>query len=107
MDLGAFLRPDANLPVTMIDDNQARSIEGRLKERRRRPVWICPEPRPLGCKLVINIKLPGFSRQNDGSLRAASSTAKAELSLLAVVAGCRPFGNQYLLRLKLLGRIFP
>ena len=107
MDLGAFLRPEADLPVMLIGENQTGLMEARLMERRRRPVWLCPLPCPVGLRLVATFKLPGFKLKDDGSIIPSLPTSEAELHLLGRVKACRLFKNQYIVRLKLLGRIFP
>ena len=107
MDLGAFLRPDADLPVMLIGENQAGLMEARLMERRRRPVWLCPQPCPVGLRLVATCKLPGFKLEGDGSLMPSRPDSEAELNLMGQVKACRLFKNLYIVRLKLLGRIFP
>lgn len=109
MDLGAFLRTGADLPITMAGEEQTRPLPGRLLERRRKPFWISPAAYPVGLKLVIRVKLPAYELASDGSLKPSVSAAEAELNLLGRVTRCRFFRpwNQYVLRLELLGRIYP
>jgi len=109
MDLGAFLRPDADLPIEMVCEGQHKPQTGRLREHRRRPIWLCPSPHPVGRRLFIQLKLPGFKLEEDGSLIPAGDRSEAALSLLGLVVSCRFFRsqNQYILRLKLLGRVLP
>lgn len=111
MDLTAFLRPEADLPVTVGagDDGGEPAAVGRLLVRRGRPIWLCPAPQPPGRTLILSLELPNFNLAEDGGLEAAGPEFSAPLRLLGRVRGCRYFPPRtaFLLKLELLGRIWP
>ena len=82
---------------------------GRVVRRKDRLRWLCSAPQPPGRELTLTIDLPGFDLEDDGSLRPAGPPASASLVLLGRVRGCRfwPPGAVYVLRLSLLGRVWP
>ena len=107
MDL-AFLRPGADYSISAAGPD-GRDLEGRLGERRGRPCWVFHQAQPRGRVVSISLKLPGFSLEPDGSLKADSPESEARLVLLAQVRACRYFPPRgvYVWRLKLLGRVWP
>lgn len=111
MDLGAFLRPGDEWPITVELEEEGRTppTPGRLTARRGRPVWFCAAPQPTGRTLTIALELPGFELAADGGLEAAGPRDRAGLYLLSRVRGCRYYPPRalYVLRLELLGRIWP
>lgn len=111
MDLVSFLKPEADLPVTVAVEEEGGepSLKGRLLARHGRPVWLCSAPQPPGRTLILGLELPNFNLAEDGGLEAASPEFSAKLYLLSRVRGCRYFPPRaaYLLKLELLGRIWP
>jgi|GEM_PF-2258597 hypothetical protein len=111
MDLVSFLRPEADLLVKIAVEEEGviPLIEGRLMTRRGRPVWFCAAPQPTGRALILSLELPSFNLAEDGGLEAAGPEYSAPIYLLSRVRGCRYFPPRtaYLLRLELLGRIWP
>ncbi len=108
MDLGAFLRPGGGFSLMIAHESQ--KARGRVIARRGRPVWLAAEPQPAGRLLNLTVDLPGFRLEPDGSLRPAGEAgASVALVLLGRVRACRrlPGRGLYLLRLKLLGRVWP
>lgn len=108
MDLGAFLPPGGSFSIKIKEKGAAEEIPGRVDEHRGRPFWIAVS-RPEGQILHITVELPGFSLGDDGSLKPAGPAARAYVVLVGQVKGCRfiPLWRQYVLRLKLLGRVWP
>jgi hypothetical protein len=106
MDLGAFLRPGNGFSLTIA--HESHEARGRLISRRGRPLWLAAEPQPAGRLLNLAVRLPGFHLEADGALTPAAGTS-ATVALLGQVRACRrlPGRGVYLLRLKLLGRIWP
>ncbi|MDR1045620.1 MAG: hypothetical protein LBP33_10960 [Candidatus Adiutrix sp.] len=108
MDLAAFLQPGADWPVSAAETD-GRNLDGRLAERRGRPLWLFSQAGTPGRMLNLSLTVPGFSLDRDGSLQTASPETEARLLILAQVRGCRYFPPHglYVWRLKLLGRIWP
>jgi hypothetical protein len=110
MDLGAFLRPGADLAVALAPaEGGGGSVQGRVARREGPPRWVGPTPQPTGRKLTLTLDLPGFSLDEGGSLRPAGPETSARVVLLGEVRGCRfwPPRELYVLRLSLLGRVWP
>lgn len=111
MDLVSFLMPEADLLVKMAveEEDGTPSVKGRLMARHGRPVWFCSAPQPSGRTLILSLELPNFNLTEDGGLEAASPDYSAPICLLSRVRGCRYFPPRtaYLLKLELLGRIWP
>ena len=108
MDLSSFLRPGGRAAVLVTpDEGGAPGAQGRLIRRRDRLSWICAAPHPPGRRLSLNLDLPGFSLDPEGDLRPARPTDTAAIVILAEVRSCRPWGEEYALRLSLLGRVQP
>lgn len=111
MDLNAFLKPGADLPiiVTVEEEGKGIQVSGSLLLRRGHPVWLCSKPQPPGRALVLTVELPGFRLADDGELSQAEPDTKAGLHLLSRVRACRFFPPRavFVLRLDLLGRIWP
>ena len=107
MDLGAFLRPGGIIPITVAAEGENHSAEGRLLERRGRPLWLSAAPQPQGRVLTISVELPGYSLAEDGSLVLSGPHAQVPVILVGQVRGCRLFAPRqfFVLRLKLLGRV--
>lgn len=111
MDLNAFLEPGADLPimVTVEEEGGDLQVSGSLLLHRGHPVWFCSSPHPPGRTLVLTVELPGFRLADDGGLSPAEPGSKAGLHLLSRVRACRFFQPRavFVLRLELLGRIWP
>jgi len=109
MDLGAFLRPGDVFSITLTAEDQALPHKGRLLERRGRPVWLSSAPWSAGGLLTIAVTLDGYRIDEEGNLAAAGQESGADIRLLARVKACRlyPPERSYVLRLKLLGRVWP
>lgn len=108
MDLGAFLRPGGSFSLMITRED--RRVRGRLISRRGRPLWFAAESQPAGRLLNLTVEIPGFHLEPDGSLRPAEEAgASVAVVLLGRVRACRrlPRRGLYLLRLKLLGRVWP
>ncbi len=97
------------MAVQIAAADQGRPIQGQLTERRGRPRWVLPSPQPPGRVLTITVELPGFRLAENGDLAPAGTESTAPVVLLGQVRGCRffPPANVYVLRLKLLGRVWP
>ena len=106
MDLGAFLRPGAQAAVLLAPDGDD-AVPGRLIKRGERLSWFCAAPQPWGRRLSLTLDLPGFSLDREGDLCPAGPSDTAAVVLLAEVRGCRPWRDEYALRLSLLGRVWP
>lgn len=117
MDLGAFLRPGGVIsaimaPVEPADFSgpvNAEPLPVILAERRGRPLWLAGEFPPAAGQVTVTLALPGYSLAADGSLEAAGTGSEATLILLGRIRNCRffPLLGRYVLRLELLGRIYP
>ena len=108
MDLGAFLPPGAQAALQIIPMGEdGPATPGRLIRREERLSWLCAAPQTPGQRLSLTLELPGYSLTRTGDLRPAGKADKAAVALLAEVLGCRPWGEEYALRLSLLGRVWP
>lgn len=111
MDLNAFLKPGADLPITVTVEEEGADLQasGSLLLRHGHPVWLCSRPQPPGRALVLTLELPGFRLAEDGGFSPAGPESKAGLNLLSRVRSCRFFPPRavFVLRLELLGRIWP
>ena len=108
MDLGAFLSPGTVAAVSLTPDGEeGPTVPGRLIRQRGRLSWICAAPQASGGRLSLTLELPGFSLTPGGDLAPAGPMETATVVLLAEVRSCRPWGEEYALRLSLLGRIWP
>lgn len=113
MDLGAFLRPGGVFVISARpagDDigPAAEAVEGRLLERRGRPLWLLPKPAAPGSQRIVTVCLPGYNLLSDGSLSSAGDENQVSVSIVGQVRGCRRLlgGRFYLWRLSLLGRLW-
>ena len=90
-------------------EEEGRPAPGRLWERRGRPVWFVGRPQPVGRILTIEVELTGFEVDKLGSLEPSSPQSEAVVTLVGRVLACRffPPGEAYVLRLNLLGRVWP
>jgi len=104
MDLGAFLRPGARVAVLLAPDG-AEAVPGRLIRRGARLSWLCAAPQAPGRRLSLALDLPGFRLDREGDLCPAGPKDSAAVVILAEVRGCRPWREEYALRLSLLGRV--
>jgi len=109
MDLGAFLPPGGSYSIKIKTTGAAEEIRGRVDEHRGRPFWMAESGQPAGRILNITVEMSGFSLDDDGALKPAGPSAVAYVVIVGQVKGCRfiPPWKQYVLRLKLLGRLWP